>query len=220
MNGNSITNLELEHDEYEKIILADVNNYIAMYSFKEVDITTWNELRKKHSNYVFKVEDNKFYYAPTKCKGRFEFTGLALHKNKSKLVVPKAIFEYFINDKLPEDYIKENRNILDYCIGSKTNSGWQQLLRTVNASGLHEEKLQKINRYYVSNSGGKIIKKNKDGREIQLESGQWLQTTFNDMKLNPKWESYNINEKYYLQAIEKEINNILGNKINQLMLFE
>ena len=40
------------------------------------------------------------------------------------------------------------------------------------------------------------------------------------MKLNPKWESYNINEKYYLQAIEKEINNILGNKINQLMLFE
>ena len=112
------------------------------------------------------------------------------------------------------------KNILDYCIGSKTNSGWQQLLRTVNASGLHEEKLQKINRYYVSNSGGKIIKKNKDGREIQLESGQWLQTTFNDMKLNPKWESYNINEKYYLQAIEKEINNILGNKINQLMLFE
>lgn len=215
-----ITNLELEHDEYEKIILADVNNYIAMHSFKEVDITTWNELRKKHSNYVFKVEDNKFYYAPTKCKGRFEFTGLALHKNKSKLVVPKAIFEYFINDKLPEDYIKENRNILDYCIGSKTNSGWQQLLRTVNASGLHEEKLQKINRYYVSNSGGKIIKKNKDGREIQLESGQWLQTTFNDIKLNPKWESYNINEKYYLQAIEKEINNILGNKINQLMLFE
>ena len=30
--------------------------------------------------------------------------------------------------------------------------------------------------------GGKIIKKNKNGSEIQLESGQWLQTTFNDIE--------------------------------------
>ena len=91
-----ITNFNLEHDEYKKIILADVNNYIAIN------------------------KDDK-----AKCKGRFEFENLALHKNKSKLVIPKAIYEYFVNDILPEDYLKINKNILDYSIGSKTNGGWQ-----------------------------------------------------------------------------------------------
>ena len=87
-----ITNFNLEHDEYKKLILADVNNYIAI-----------------------NLDDK------AKCKGRFEFKNLALHKNKSKLVIPKAIYEYFVNDMLPEDYLKTNKNILDYCIGSKTN---------------------------------------------------------------------------------------------------
>ena len=36
---------------------------------------------------------------------------------------------------------------------------------------------------------------------------------------NKTWESYDINEKYYLDAIEKEINNIIGIKNNQLLLF-
>ncbi len=34
------------------------------------------------------------------------------------------------------------------------------------------------------------------------------------------FSDYNINEKYYLNAIEKEINNIIGVKTNQLDLFQ
>ena len=64
-----------------------------------------------------------------------------------------------------------------------------------------------------------MLKVNKnDGRIIQLEAGQWLQTVFN--KTNKiDWEKYDINNKYYMQAIEKEINNILGFSSNQLELF-
>ena len=77
-----------------------------------------------------------------------------------------------------------------------------------------------FNRYYISNNGVKIIKVNKkDGREIQLESGKWLQTVFNDMKVQPKWENYDINKTYYLTAIETEINNILTVSSSQLKLF-
>ena len=185
-----ITNFNLEHDEYKKLILADVNNYIAINN------------------------DGK-----AKCKGRFEFKNLALHKNKSKLVIPKAIYEYFVNDVLPEDYLKTNKNILDYCIGSKTNSGWQLTATGIENGIKKEEKLQKINRYYISNQGVKILKTNKnDGRIIQLEAGQWLQTVFNKTK-EIDWEKYDINNKYYMQAIEKEINNILGFSSNQLELF-
>ena len=85
---------------------------------------------------------------------------------------------------------------------------------------MKQEKLQKINRYYISKTGVKIIKINKhDGREIQLESGKWLQTVYNDMKVEPKWENYNIDKAYYMQAIEQEINNILNVNVNQLELF-
>ena len=185
-----ITNLVLEHDQYKKLILADVNNYIA-------------------------IDNNN----KAKCKGRFEFENLALHKNKSKLIIPKAIYAYFVDGTLPEDTLKNNRNILDFCIGGKSKGNWKQVARYIKDGKGYEDELQKINRYFISNNGVKIIKVNKnDKREIQLESGRWMQTIYNDTKVK-EWESYDINEKYYLDAIEKEINNIIGIKSNQLLLF-
>ena len=83
-----------------------------------------------------------------------------------------------------------------------------------------EEKLQKINRYYISRNGVKLTKVHKtDGREIQLEAGKWLQTVFNKMECKPKWDSYNINIGYYLEAVEQEINNILNVPSKQMKLF-
>ena len=214
-----LTNLRLEHDEYQKIILADVNNYIAVHDFKKIDMASWREIKQKNPHYLFRVKDNDFEYAPTKCKGRFEFNNLMLHKNKSKLVIPKAIYNYFVKDILPEDYLEQNKNILDYCIGGKSKGSWKQVARYVDGSEMGEDDLQKINRYYISNTGKKIIKVNKtDGREIQLEAGEWVQTVYNKMVIKHKWPEYNINKRYYLHAIEKEISNIMA-KSNQLKLF-
>ena len=155
-----------------------------------------------------------------KMKGRFDFYGLALHKNKSKLVIPKAVYNYFIHDILPEEYFKKNRDILDYCIGGKSKGDWQITSRYVDNGKYKEEKLQKINRYYISRNGVKLTKVHKtDGREIQLEAGKWLQTVFNKMECKPKWDSYNINIGYYLEAVEQEINNILNVPSKQMKLF-
>jgi len=215
-----ITKLNLEHDSYQKLIVGDVNNYIGVNDFKITDLSNWRKIRQKNPHYLFKVENDKFSYAPTKMKGRFDFHELALHKNKSKLVVPKAIFYYFVHDKLPEDYLNENRNILDYCIGSKSKGDWKQYARGIKDGEYISEQLQKINRYYISNSGVKIIKVNSsDDREIQLESGRWLQRVFNSLEIKPKWEDYNIDKTYYLRAIESEIDNILDAGRNQLKLF-
>tara|TARA_Y100000289_G_C3925341_1_gene152946 strand:- start:509 stop:2047 length:1539 start_codon:yes stop_codon:yes gene_type:complete len=214
------TNLQLEHDEYQKLVLADVNNYIGVNNFVEVDITKWREVKQSQPHYLFKVDNDKFSFAPVKLKGRFDFHNLQLHKNKSKLVIPKAIYQYFVHNVLPEDYLKDNKNILDYCIGGKSKGDWKQVAKFVENGEYLERDLQKINRYYISNNGVKIVKVNKkDDREIQLESGKWLQTVFNNMKVEPKWESYNINQGYYLSAIETEINNILTVSSNQLELF-
>ncbi len=214
------TNLNLEHDEYQKLVLADVNNYIGVNNFIDVDITKWREVKQSQPHYLFKVENDKFSFAPVKLKGRFDFHNLQLHKNKSKLVIPKAIYQYFVNNVLPEDYLEENKNILDYCIGGKSKGDWEQVARYIKDGAFTEDKLQKINRYFISNDGVKIIKVNKkDNREIQLESGRWVQTIFNVLKVEPKWENYNINKAYYMQAIETEINSILTVSTNQLKLF-
>ena len=45
-----------------------------------------------------------------------------------------------------------------------------------------------------------------------------MQTIMNDIE-HKEWDLYDINEKYYLDAIEREINNIIGIQSNQLLLF-
>jgi hypothetical protein len=184
-----LTLLQLEHDEYSKMIIADVNNYIAV-----------------HKN------------GKTKCKGRFEFEGLALHKNKSHLIIPKAIYNYFVNDIPPEKYLAENRNIFDYCAGVKIKGDWKFRQTYVKEGTLGYEDLQSTIRYYISNTGCKIIKVNKtDGREIQVESGQWMQTVFNKAE-KKKWEDYDVNDDYYLSYIYREISNVIPKESNQTKL--
>ena len=173
-----LTSLQLETVEYDKMIIGDVNNYIAVYT------------------------DGK-----TKCKGRFEFEELALHKNKSHLIIPKALYAYFIFGKDPKDFLKENRNIFDYCAGAKLKGNWFFEKRGVVDGEYKAEKLQRLVRYYISNGGVKLIKCNPDGREIQLESGKHMQTIFNLHEEKP-WDQYDVNEKYYLDKIYDEIQKI------------
>jgi hypothetical protein len=122
------TLLQLEHDKYSKIILGDVNNYIAI------------------------TEDGK-----AKSKGRFEYKDLALHKNKSFLIIPKAIQAYFVDGIKPEDYLAQNQNIFDYCGGVKIKGDWEFYEHSI-VNGEHSiEQLQHTIRYFVSNSGSKIV---------------------------------------------------------------
>ena len=191
-----LTNLQLEIDEYQKMIIGDVNNYIGIYA-----------------------------NGKTKCKGRFEFDELALHKNKSSLIIPKALYAYFVNGEDPVKFLANNRNIFDYCIGAKIKGNWYFEERGVKNGEYFVNKLQKLVRYYISNSGNKIIKCNPDGREIQLESGPPVQTIFNQYE-EKDWQDYNVNDKYYLDKIYDEIEKIEStssflpqNESEQLSLF-
>ena len=184
-----LTSLQLEHDKYSKIILGDVNNYIAI------------------------TEDGK-----AKCKGRFDFENLALHKNKSFSIIPKAIFNYFVNGIEPKEYLKTQKNIFDYCGGVKIKGDWKFYEHSVVNGNYAKLPLQHTIRYYISHKGSKIIKTNlTDSREIQIEAGKWMQTTMINY-VEKDIEDYDINYDYYLENIEKEINS-LEPKITQLKLF-
>jgi len=71
-----LTNLNLEHDQYQKIILADVNSYIAVNEYKEVEKDQYFNLKKEKDYELFKIENGKYYHAGVKCKGRFVFNDL------------------------------------------------------------------------------------------------------------------------------------------------
>jgi hypothetical protein len=182
-----ITSLELEHGTYSKMIIADVNNYIAV------------------------TEDGK-----SKCKGRFEYENLALHKNKSFLIIPKALHAYFVEGINPEEFLENNRDIFDYCGGVKIKGDWKFVEHSIVNGVFSKKDLQNTLRYYISNSGSKVVKTHLfDGREIQVESGEWMQKIFIDYK-ELEWEQYDINLKFYLRRIRKEIE---GLEPKQLSLF-
>ncbi len=143
-----LTGLTLEHERYRKLILRDVNNYIAISRSGKV-----------------------------KCKGAFEWEDLdlkkvsVLHKNKSFLVIPKAIHGYFVKGIPPEEFLDNHTHILDYCAGARCKSGWWFEERYVEGGVVKCSRIQKIIRYYVSREGVKLVKCHRDCREIQLEAG-------------------------------------------------
>jgi hypothetical protein len=194
-----LTQLSLEHDQYSKMVIRDVNNYMAISKAGKV-----------------------------KCKGAFEWEDLSkkkvatFHKNKSFLIIPKAIYAFFVHGTKPEDFLDKNTDIYDYCGAVKAKGGWHFEERKVVLGEVQNKKLQKIVRYYVSNDGGKIVKCHNDGREIQAEAGQWLQTVVNKIDTSIAYDKYDINKKYYLEEIYKQIEGIQTvtfNKFTQLSLF-
>ena len=195
-----LTQLLLEHDEYSKMVIGDVNNYMAIQKNGKV-----------------------------KSKGRFEWEDLEkkkvamFHKNKSFLIIPKALYAYFVKGILPEEFLAHNQNIFDYCGAVKAKSGWHFEERKIQAGIPITTKLQKIIRYYISDGGCKLVKCHNDGREIQVEAGQWMQSIVNKLTKNNKpFEDYNINLNYYIDSIYKEITQIeklRPNAYSQLTLF-
>jgi len=138
------TKINLEHAFYSKMVIMDVNNYLAIYT------------------------DGK-----AKKKGLFE-TEMPFHKNPSSLVIPKALEQYFINNLPPKDFINDRaRNIFDFCNGVKKKSNFKiNLIRNYNHAELIEEQ-QKVCRYIISKHpdlSGRLVKDFEDGRRIAIEA--------------------------------------------------
>jgi len=113
--------------------------------------------------------------------------------------------------------LETNTNIFDYCGGIKIKGDWHFVQKHIKDGVYKEDILQKLVRYYVANTGVKLSKKHSDGREIQIESGLWVQRVFNKFADLP-FEKYDINKKYYLEQINQEIHNI-ERSTAQLSLF-
>ena len=117
----------------------------------------------------------------------------------------------YINNIPIEETLRNHIDIYDFCISQRT--GWQFIneLHTIKNGKLNIEKLQKNIRYYVSNSGGTLLKKYKDeDKRISLLAGERA-TIFNNY-INKSMTDYDIRYNYYRKECYKIIN-LISNSI-------
>lgn len=213
------TDLVLEYEEYKKLIIPDVNNYIGIFEGVEIDRETAIDLVKNTfpKPLIKKTRDGKYKLFKTKTKGRFE-VDKPLHKNKSFRIKRIAYYYYFVHNQMPEVTLEQSKNIFDFCAGVRAKSNWifEYECLDKNKTGIETTTLPKTLRYFMVNTGGcKILKTNPDGRVIKVESSASLELLFNKYE-QKEFDDYNLDFQYYLREIWKEINKIAPT--NQMLL--
>jgi len=141
-----------------------------------------------------------------KKKGDF-LTDFELHKNKSARIVPLALEQYFLCDVPVDTTIKSHNNIFDFCLRQKASKDFHY--EGVDKSTGEKKIYNKLIRYYISNTGEKLLKvKNEDSDSgaanvSQVEAGEWLATVCNHLKKDHPLD--NINYDYYIERAERII---------------
>lgn len=176
-----LTALELEHAFYKKMIIMDVNNYLAE--------SVSNKIKRK-GLFAYNIKEDNFDY----------------HKNHSFLIIPKALEQYFTQSKSVKDFILNHSNLYDFLGAVKSKKDFDINLYNLKNGNLVKEKQQKVCRYYISNDGGKLIKDFHDGHKVNVHSKE--KCTILNKITDFDIKNYNINYKFYIKECEKIINSI------------
>ncbi|MBP8707695.1 MAG: hypothetical protein KBH94_03095 [Caldisericia bacterium] len=145
-------------------------------------------------------------------KGIF-ISDIDLKKSYRMPIVAKALKNYFINKIPVMETLESSTDIMDFCISQKTGANFVMELHTTE--GIQE--LQKTNRFYISNSGGAIMKRDKTtGKLIGLYVGNNVRI-LNDYNPNDSFEDYDVNLSFYYNEVIKIIEEI---EPKQTVLFD
>lgn len=202
------TNLKLEYANYDKIAIRDVNNYCAI-----------------SGDYI-------------KTKGAFEIDKEPHKDHSARIVSIAAVLSLmkdidvktFISDPanhLPKSLIIGDKKsiiklygVFDYHLMVKAKGGPVKGKAKVYAEDVisrKREKLQKINRYYISRtSDNRLIKKFKDGSEMIVHADEDVRIVVHN-KVQDEHIPDDINTKYYIQQANKLVDSVKG--FGQLSLF-
>ena len=181
--------LKLEYAEYSMMALADVNNYIAVYTDGKV-----------------------------KSKGRYEvahFEKLGWAKNHSAMIVPIAALQKIVYGVDVEETIRLHRDEFDFCLRTKVPRSSSLVLVKDDGS---EVKQQNICRYYPAKEGGKLIKimpplvKDGEYRRLGIDT-EWNVETCNNIA-DFDWKK--LNYDYYISEANKLVEGVGLNLQNGL----
>lgn len=151
----SLTKLELEHVDYIKMAVRDVNNYLAV--------------TKPYTDKAGKLVPPKIKrigaYAYERAAENDGTRELPWHKNQGGIVIAKAAEAALVRGDNIERFIRAHLKVdpLDFMMRTKVNRNDDLYLETPVVWGdqtitVKREKIQNVTRYFVSNSGGQLIK--------------------------------------------------------------
>jgi hypothetical protein len=145
-----------------------------------------------------------------KTKGCFE-PEVGLHKGFRHPIVPKALVEYFKNGVPVEQTIKNEQSIYEFCISQKSDAKFKMQLWAKEIV-----QLQKTNRFYVSNSGGTIVKVDAENNASRIIADANVQLA-NAVDESLPISQYDINYSWYIKQATEIIEQITP---SQLSLFD
>jgi hypothetical protein len=175
-----------------------------------MDITQYELERTDYQKIIFStVNDYLAIKTDGEIKKKGDFlTDFELHKNKSARIVPIALERYYVHDVPVADTIRAHTNIYDFALRQKATKDFHFEGQSKDNTTVYN----KLIRYYVSNTGEKLLKvKNQNSDSgaadvIQVEAGEWVMHVCN--YLLPDHPLDNINHTYYIERAETIINKI------------
>lgn len=182
---------------WEQVIGNDVLGNFEYTQFQWIAQTSVNDYL------ALKIDGN------IKVKGDFEIDK-ECNKNPSARIIPIALKEYFVNNIPIEQTIVSHRNIYDFTIRQKSSKDFHY--EGINKQTGEKNIYNKLIRYYVSNTGEKLLKiKNPEcttnaAPVSQIEAGIWLVHVCNKLKASHPLD--NINYSYYIEKTQNIIDKI------------
>jgi hypothetical protein len=174
-----------------------------------MDLTSYELERTDYQKIIFStVNDYLAIKTDGEIKKKGDFlTDFELHKNKSARIVPIALEQYFVSGVPIEHTISNHNNIFDFCMRQKASKdfhyeGW-------NRARGEKTMYNKLIRYYVSNTGEKLLKVKNENSEsnaanvMQVEAGEWVCTVCNYLPKDTEVSTAGINYDYYIERANK-----------------
>ena len=184
------TKFNLEFIEYKTYVKRDVNNYVAVPTDKKEKIKT------------------KGIFIPE--------AGISVpFKAYRHPIIGKALYEYFVNGVPVHDTISKSKNIFDFCISQKSAKEFVLEYRTKEKTTI----LQKTNRFFISTTGGTLLKRKGGGSKYT--AGLFVKeyvTILNDYYDTCRFEAYPIKFEFYEKEAQKIIDEIEPKQV-QLDMF-
>jgi hypothetical protein len=126
------TGLDLEYAQYRKMVIKDVNNYVA--------VTTKNKAKCIGT------------YVPYDSSGLAEHQKNAKgwHQDQSAMIIPKAAVEHIVHGADPEQFIRSHTDPFDFMCRAKAPRGSELFVGG--------NKVSRTIRYYIARQGGPLLK--------------------------------------------------------------
>lgn len=196
-----LTGLELEYTDYSKLVIKDVNNYIA--------IKTDGSAKRKGMFELYEDiigEDGQAHF---------------FNKAPNATIIPKALFEYYANDVSIYDTVMKENDIYEFLFGIKKDKRFEYWLIKSHPSGVIdiEKRDDRVLRYFISKEGSNIFKFWKDERKNNIQGvnrGDLISLAMtirnSDIERIKKRKGeteqiiqFDVNKEYYIKEAEKVV---------------